>query len=308
MKPFASGIWPGLGATMNRRRALSTALGLGTAGVAGMALAGCGGTALLPAIVNAEIIPKKDEASKDTPQQIFTAALIAEDLATAFYYNGLIGGVIQDPNLAGVGGTATNVSATGNVPNVGYLRGALSEEITHANLLRSLIGGTAAANDPVQTFYFPVGSFDMLGPFLTLLDALESAFIGAYLTATQEFAQMAADTKSGAATQVDQNGKAYTSVQLEYFAKVAASILGIESEHRALGRAINPSPKAIPANNLNYEQTDGLTAVYNGSGSAAAALGPFLASGSNLSAYSLSTALANAASVSLATTGNPPQA
>ncbi|MGH9485449.1 MAG: ferritin-like domain-containing protein, partial [Terriglobales bacterium] len=248
MKPFTSGIWPGLGATMNRRRALSTALGLGTAGVAGMALAGCGGTALLPAIVNAEIIPKKDEASKDTPQQIFTAALIAEDLATAFYYNGLIGGVIQDPNLAGVGGTATNVSATGNVPNVGYLRGALSEEITHANLLRSLIGGTAAANDPVQTFYFPVGSFDMLGPFLTLLDALESAFIGAYLTATQEFAQMAADTKSGAATQVDQNGKAYTSVQLEYFAKVAASILGIESEHRALGRAINPSPKAIPAN------------------------------------------------------------
>src|SRR5579883_260056 len=58
----------------------------------------------------------------DTPQQIFTAALIAEDLATTFYYNGLVGGAIQDPNLAGPGGTATNITAQGNAGNVNYLQ------------------------------------------------------------------------------------------------------------------------------------------------------------------------------------------
>jgi hypothetical protein len=42
-------------------------------------------------------------ASPDTPTEIFTAALVAEDLAITFYYNGLVGKVIQDPNLAGPG-------------------------------------------------------------------------------------------------------------------------------------------------------------------------------------------------------------
>lgn len=295
------GIAGALRSIMTRRRALVAAVGLGAAGTAA-----CGGAALLPGIVTAAAIPTPDNTSHDTPQQIFTAALIAEDLATTFYYNGLIGTVIQDPNLAGPAGTATSPSNSGNVPNVGYLRGALSEEIAHANLLRQLIGGSGASNDPVQTFYFPTGSFGTLSQFLGLLDALESAFIGAYLSAAQEFAQMAADVKSGAATQVDQSGKAYTSVQLEFFAKVAASILGVESEHRALGRAINPSPSAIPANNLNYEQTDKLTAVYNGSASAVAALTPFLSAGTGLTGYSFATALANAASVSLPTTGGLP--
>src|SRR5580692_2288728 len=45
---------------------------------------------------------------QDTANQIFTAALVAEDLATTFYYNGLVGGAIQDPALAGPGGTALN--------------------------------------------------------------------------------------------------------------------------------------------------------------------------------------------------------
>ena len=52
--------------------------------------------------------------AKDTVAQIATAALIAEDLATTFYYNGLVGGVITDPNLAGPGGTADNVGSGGN--------------------------------------------------------------------------------------------------------------------------------------------------------------------------------------------------
>ena len=36
-----------------------------------------------------------DDRNSDTAQQIFTAALIAEDLATTMYYNSLVGGVIR---------------------------------------------------------------------------------------------------------------------------------------------------------------------------------------------------------------------
>ena len=65
----------------------------------------------------------------DTPSQIFTAALVAEDLATTFYYNGLVGGVIQDPNLAGPGGTANDPNPTDSNPgNVNYLQAALYQD------------------------------------------------------------------------------------------------------------------------------------------------------------------------------------
>lgn len=128
----------------------------------------------------------RDNLSGDTAQEIFTAALIAEDLASTFYYNGLVGPVIMDPNLAGPGGSATNVTAAGNFGNVDYFRAALSEEIAHANLLRALIGKTSSTTDPVQTFYLPTGTFDTLAAFTGVLDALENAFIGAYLNATIE--------------------------------------------------------------------------------------------------------------------------
>jgi hypothetical protein len=78
--------------------------------------------------------------------------------------------------------------------------------------------------------------------------------------------------------------------------------MGIEAEHRVLGRVISNSN---PANNLAYEQTDGLNAVYNGPNSAVAALTPFL-SPSTGPAYSFANALANESKVSLPVTGNPP--
>ncbi len=241
----------------------------------------------------------------DTPPQIFTAALIAEDLATTFYYNGLVGMAIQDPSLAGPGGTATNITAAGNAGNVNYIQAALSEEIAHANLLRSLLAGTSAANDPVQTFYFPTGSFDTAPAFLTLLDTLEKAFIGAYLLAVKSFAYMSALLNGGSVAGYTLNGVAYNSSQVEYYGEVAASIMGVEAEHRVLGRVISNSN---PANNYCYEQNDGLDAVYNGPTSAVAALTPFLAAGSGLTSYSFATALANQASVSLPCTGTvPPQ-
>ena len=245
------------------------------------------------------------EQAKDTVTEIFTAALIAEDLASVFYYNGLVGKVIQDPSLAGPGGTATMVSSNGNAGNVNYLQAALTQEIHHAKLFRTSLGMAHANTDPVQAFYFPTGSFDTLGAFTGLLDALENAFIGAYLNAIQEFSVMAANpslTGGGSDNEATPASGTYTSEQLTYYAKVAASIMGVESEHRVLGRVIS---NTNPANNLAYEQTDGLNAVFNGPHSAVAALTPFLTASTG-PGYSLATVLINQATVSLPIPGSPP--
>ena len=274
------------------------------AGVLGLGAAAVSLTAFPAAAESPAESQQEYEQSKDTVKQIFTAALIAEDLATTFYYNALIGGVIMDPNLAGPGGSATNVTAAGNFGNVDYVRAALTEEIAHANLFRSLLGIPNASHDPAHTFYFPKGSFDTLGAFTGLLDALENAFIGAYLNAIQEFATKSRLMRRNAFDRDDDDtDRKYTPEQLDYFAKVAASIMGIECEHRVLGRVISNSN---PANNLNYEQTDGLNAVYNGPASAVAALTPFLTPSTG-PGYSLAIALAGAPSVAdTTTTGGPP--
>lgn len=242
-------------------------------------------------------------ADTDTAANILTAALIAESLAITTYYTGLSSsGVITDPNLAGSGGTATNISANGQSDNVAYLQAALLEEVSHAQLLRSLLGlaqdgsGDAAAGIP-QTFYYPANTFSSLSNFLPVLIALEEAFIGAYMTAVEEFASMAAGFNGFSSTQANpaSSGSNLTQADLVLYAKVASSILGVEAEHRALVRSI-PGPtiaspnfagmNLIPANNVNYESTDGLTGLINSvSGNsattAAAALAPFISSGTN---------------------------
>ena len=294
-------------ARVGRRKFLSQAGLLGLSAAATTLALGSAKSAFAEQESQAERI-EEGEQSKDTVKQIFTAALIAEDLATTFYYNGLIGPVIQDPNLAGPGGSATNVTSAGNAGNVNYLQAALSEEISHATLFRSLLGISSASADPVQTFYFPAGSFDTLAGFAGLLNALENAFIGAYLNAIQEFSVKAANRRRGGdggwgGNQGDRDDDSkYTAEQLDYFAKVAASILGIEAEHRVLGRVIS---NTNPANNLAYEQTDGLNAVYNGPNSAVAALTPFLTASTG-PGYSFAAALSNQGSVSLPVTGSPP--
>ncbi len=242
------------------------------------------------------------EQSKDTVKQIFTAALIAEDLATTFYYNGLIGAVIQDPNLAGPGGSAKNVSSSGDAGNVSYLQAALTEEMTHASLFRSLLGISAASADPFQTFFFPAGTFDTLSAFCAMLNALENAFIGAYLNAIQEFATKAANIRGGFTRFRLPEDDGYTAEQLDYFAKVSATIMGVEAEHRVLGRDLSSSN---PPNNLVYESTDGLNAVYNGPNSAVAALTPFLTPSTG-PGYSLESALMNQSKVAISVGGPPP--
>jgi hypothetical protein len=226
--------------------------------------------------------------------------------------------VITDSNLAGTGGTATNVSSSGSQINVAYLQGALLEEVAHAQLLRSLLGlptsgsGDAAAGVP-QTFYYPTGTFSSLQNFLPVLLALETAFIGAYMTAVEEFASMAAGYNGFSATQSNpaMSGSNLSQATLILYAKVASSILGVESEHRALVRGIPSVTLAspnyagtnlIPANNSNYESSAGLTGLITSvSGStsttAAAALGPFIASGTNPVAVPTVAAQASFASV-----------
>lgn len=276
------------GKALNRRKFLKGS-GMAGLGVASATFLGGSLTPLLAQATNPKpnavlnSTGKRPTTIHDTPADIFTAALVAEDLATTFYYNGLTGAVIQDPNLAGPGGTPHHPNPNNSNPgNVAYLQAALSEEIDHADLMRSLLGLGGSGQDPYQTFYFPAGTFDTLAPFLALLDALENAFIGAYLTAVQEFAVLAVNGATG-----------YTSDQLEYFAKVAASIGAVESEHRVLGRVIG---NMNPANQKAYEQTDGLTSLANGPNSAVDALAPFL-NPSNGPAYSLQQALANQGNV-----------
>jgi hypothetical protein len=242
-------------------------------------------------------------AIEDTVAEIFTAFLIAEDLATTFYFNGLSGPVIQDPNLAGPGGSARNITSSGNAGNVNYLQAALIEEIEHANLFRDLLTGaaTGASADPYQTFYFPEGTFTTLSTFLTYLNALENAFIGAYLILIQEMSAKAAAAIAGKLTGADAK---YSAAEYENFALIGASILGVESEHRVLGRVIGNNN---PANNLNYEQLDGLASIYNGPKSAVVALTPFLTPSTG-PGYSLGTALADWRLVTegITTTGGQP--
>jgi hypothetical protein len=282
-----------LASSLNRRSFLRN---VGAATVATAALAASGSA---PGFLFAQNASNSG-APMDTPKEIFTAALVAEDLATVFYYNGLVQPVIHDNNLAGMPyGTATHVTAKGSASNVGYLRAALSEEIAHANLFRSLLGIGSPSKDPYQDFYFDKDTFTSLNPFIATLEALEYAFIGAYLAAIQEFAGLASQGKT-----LTLDGNKYTPADLVYFAKVAASIMGVEAEHRALGRAIVPT--LIPANQLNYESTDGITSVYNGKTSAVAALTPFLSPGGNKQVHSLMYTLGHAGEVSLQTSGNPP--
>lgn len=280
---------------VNRRSFLTGVSMFGLGAATSAVTIGCGSNGKMKSVSAA--------SSTDTAADILTAALIAESLAITTYYTALSSsGVITDSNLAGSGGTATNVSSGGSQINVAYLQGALLEEVAHAQLLRQLLGlptsgsGDAAAGVP-QSFYYPSGTFSSLQGFLPVLVALEEAFIGAYMTAVEEFASMAAAYNGFSSTQANpaSSGTNLTQADLILYAKVAASIMGVESEHRALVRGIPgvtiESPmyaglNLIPANNVNYEGDAGLTGLITSvSGSttttAAAALGPFIASGTN---------------------------
>jgi hypothetical protein len=107
------------------------------------------------------------------------------------------------------------------MPNMDYLRAAMAQEVQHANLLRAAANlGADATTDPYQTFFFP------------------------------------ANTSATPSTVPDgPYGGPYGAAQLDYFAHAAASIMGVEAEHRVLGQVIL---NANQPNDRSYEQTDGL--------------------------------------------------
>ncbi|MFN8474988.1 MAG: ferritin-like domain-containing protein [Anaerolineae bacterium] len=122
-----------------------------------------------------------------------------------------------------------------------YLQAALDEERHHLDYLKQ--NGAAPA---ATTFYFPQNAFDDLPTFLLILDTLENVFIGAYLAATQRLAQLGQPL----------------------LAQTVGQILGVEAEHRILGRII---AEKDPPNDLCME-----VARYNCLGDAEAAIAPFL--------------------------------
>lgn len=189
----------------------------------------------------------------DTTQDILNAALTAEQLATSFYYYGLLAAqlgdlpAVQDPN------------------NLNYFQAALWQEYQHVLLFTSV--GAVSLAGPAPKFYFPTNAFEHDRKFFAILDALETAFIGAYTAAIGEWAGDSAAAVSSVGS--------FTAPQL---AKVAAQILGTEAEHRALGRV---AANQNPPNNLILEAAP-FTQVgspVNAAGTAVGALLPFVTGG-----------------------------
>ncbi len=168
---------------------------------------------------------------KETVEQIVSIAAVAEALAVTTYWAGIRSGNVFNQITP----------ASGNRP---YLRGALSEEDYHLNLLLG-----AGAAKPPATFHYPTGTFDSLKGFAATVEALEDAFISAYGAAVGRFCELG---------QPD-------------LAQLAYRIGGVEAEHRFAIRDV--VGEALP-NNLCLEP-----ALFTCVSDAAGALGPFLTGG-----------------------------
>ncbi len=183
-------------------------------------------------------------------QQVLNTALTAKQLAMAFYYKGLTTpAIMHDPRLGGPSADPNNPGQApgGNPANVKDMQAILDSEVKHAQALTS-----AGAISPYKTFYFPHNTFQSLGAsndagsFLQVMDALETAFVGAYLAGVGEFVTLGRSDLAG----------------------VIVQIMGVESEHRMLGRLISGYKTA---NNLTLQKNP-----FTNVGDAAKALHPFI--------------------------------
>lgn len=172
-----------------------------------------------------------------TTQDIVNIAATAELLATTTYFQALK--------------LPTQLPQVNDKANRNYFQAALTEEYIHLEILQSL-GGTPLATK----FYYPEDMFSKTYTFLTTLEQLETAFIGAYLAAAQEFSGVV----SSGITKANPT-----------LIGAAVQIAGVECEHRALARVVLG---ANPPNN-RYLETAPFTCVTQ----AATALGPFLTGG-----------------------------
>jgi len=172
-------------------------------------------------------------AAPDTVQEVVDTLLVAEQLMMTFYYTALtsppvmhdhrLGGPSADPNNPGL--------PPGGMPrNVRFLQAALDAEVKHA-----AAAGSAAARGGRPGFYFPATAFARLGSpaetdsFLSMLDTLETMCVGVYIAAARQFLRVGRPD----------------------LARVATQIMGVEAEHRMLGRVIGG---VLPANNLTLER------------------------------------------------------
>ena len=190
----------------------------------------------------------------DSTGSIINAALTAEQIATAFYYQGV------------AGPTAPRLGPVHNNNNLNYFQAALWQEYQHTQILSSL-GATSLTQSVTPTLYFPNGTFDNAGSFLSLLDTLENAFIGAYLAAVNYWA----------------------TTSKPVYAEAAAQIMGVEAEHRALGRVTSGSN---PPNNLVLED-----ALFTSVSAAVPVLLPFVEGAKGFTAVSYPSAAAIEAAV-----------
>ncbi len=189
-------------------------------------------------------------AAPDTVEEVVDTLLVAEQLMTTFYYTALTSpAVMRDHRLSGPSADPNNpgLPPGGTPRNVRFLQAALDAEVKHAAAARS-----AAATGGRPGFYFPTATFVRLGSpaeagsFLRMLDTLETMCVGIYIAAARQFLRVGRPD----------------------LARVAIQIMGVEAEHRMLGRAIGA---ARPANNLTLEP-----APYTAVGGASEVLRPFV--------------------------------
>lgn len=159
-------------------------------------------------------------APADEIQNILDTALTAERLAITFYYTALTSpAVMHDPRLGGPSADPNNPGQPpgGNPANVKDLQAALDAEVKHAGALIA-----AGARSPYTHFYFPAATFDSLGmssqpnTVLGRIDILESAMVGAYAAGARLLMTLGRPDLS----------------------PIIAQIMGVEAEHRVLGRLI----------------------------------------------------------------------
>ncbi|HKV50429.1 MAG TPA: ferritin-like domain-containing protein [Gemmatimonadaceae bacterium] len=195
-------------------------------------------------------------SSTGLDQQIINAAATAEALASVMYDN-----IIKSsPAYAALGGD--------HADDQRYLAAGREQEAIH---YMTLVG--AGAKAATTDFYFPTGMFTDTGYATTVntLVTLEDAFIAAYLIGVRD-------------------------LSTDALKQLAAQILGIECEHRALARIIaadlnlpgtkglsgvsEPSTGAGRApNNLAFERT--FSSSFKTIDDIVTALGPFIAPGTS---------------------------
>ena len=149
----------------------------------------------------------QDESEGDDVATILNLAATAETLACTLYHA---------------------VLTTGEIPftevDIFYLTGALDAELQHLEFLNAN-GGEGLTEE----FYFPQDVFTDLAVFVPVTEALETAFVAAYLAATRRAAELGDPL----------------------LATTAAQVAAIEAQHLALVRVMGDLQ---PANNISLAE------------------------------------------------------